>query len=327
MRYKKLGNSEIEISVVGLGAWAIGGDSNWGESDDNMSIRTIHEAYDLGITLVDTAPAYGLGHSEEVVGKALKGRRSDFVLETKCGLVWDGGDGSVLMSRDGVTLLRNLSAKSLRKQIEESLSRLDTDYIDIFVTHWQSIPPFKYAIEETMGALNEFVKEGKIRAIGISNVTPEEVDEYCKYGTISLIQQKFSMLDRTHEKTLMPKAKEHGLTFQAYSPLERGILTGKVTMDTPIKGIAKKGIKWFELENRAKVLAVLDKFEPICKKYNCSLTNLAIAWTAAQMDNMNVLCGARKVDQVADNAKGGDIVLEQVDLDFINNAVAPLIAE
>ena len=247
------------------------------------------------------------------------------MLESKCGLVWDGGDGSVLMSRDGVTLLRNLSAKSLRKQLEESLTRLQTDCIDIFVTHWQSIPPFKYAIEETMGALNDFLKEGKIRAIGVSNVTPEEVDEYCKFGKISVIQQKFSMLDRTHEKTLMPKAKEHGITFQAYSPLERGILTGKVRMETQMVGLAKNGIKWYQPENRAKILAVLDSFEPICKKYNCSLTNLAIAWTAAQMDNMNVLCGARKVEQVADNAKGGDIVLEQSDLDLINAAVAPLI--
>lgn len=325
MRYKKLGNSDIKVSVVSLGAWAIGGDSNWGASDDDQSIKTIHEARSLGINLVDTAPAYGLGHSEEVVGKALKGRRDEFVLETKCGLVWDGGDGSVLMSRDGVTLLRNLSAKSLRKQIENSLTRLGTDYIDIFVTHWQSIPPFKYAIEETMGALNDFIKEGKIRAIGISNVTPEEVDEYCKFGKISIIQQKFSMLDRTHEMTLMPKAKEHGITFQAYSPLERGILTGKVRMETQTVGLAKNGIKWYQPENREKILAVLDSFGPICTKYDCSLTNLAIAWTAAQMDNMNVLCGARKVDQVADNARGGDIVLEQADLDFINAAVAPLI--
>jgi len=177
MRYKKLGNSDIDVSVVSLGAWAIGGDSNWGASDDDMSIRTIHEAHNLGITLLDTAPAYGLGHSEEVVGKALKGRRSDFVLSTKCGLVWDGGEGSVLMSRDGVTLLRNLSAKSVRKQLEESLKRLQTDYIDIFITHWQATEPFLVPIEETMGALNEFVREGKIRAIGISNVTADQIDE------------------------------------------------------------------------------------------------------------------------------------------------------
>lgn len=325
MRYKKLGNSDIDVSVVSLGAWAIGGDSNWGASDDDMSIRTIHEAHNLGITLLDTAPAYGLGHSEEVVGKALKGRRSDFVLSTKCGLVWDGGEGSILMSRDGVTLLRNLSAKSVRKQLVESLKRLQTDYIDIFITHWQATEPFLVPIEETMGALNEFVREGKIRAIGISNVTADQIDEYSKFGKIALIQQKYSMLDRTHEKTLMPKCKEHGITFQAYSPLERGILTGKVRMDTQVVGLAKGGIKWYQPEHRAKLLEVLDGFKPICDKYNCTLTNLAIAWTAAQMDNMNVLCGARKVDQVADNAKGGDIVLEQADIDAMNAAVAAIL--
>ena len=325
MRYKKLGNSDIDVSVVALGAWAIGGDSNWGASDDDMSIRTIHEAHDLGITLLDTAPAYGLGHSEEVVGKALKGRRSDFVLSTKCGLVWDGGEGSVLMSRDGVTLLRNLSAKSVRKQLDESLKRLQTDYIDIYITHWQATEPFLVPIEETMGVLNELVKEGKILGIGISNVTADQIDEYSKFGKIALIQQKYSMLDRTHEATLMPKCKEHGITFQAYSPLERGILTGKVRMDTEVVGQAKDKIMWYQPEHRARLLAVLDSFKPICDKYDCTMTNLAIAWTAAQMDNMNVLCGARKVDQVADNAKGGDIVLDQVDIDTMNAAVAAIL--
>ncbi len=325
MRYKQLGNSNLEVSVVSLGAWAIGGDSNWGASDDDMSIRTIHEAHALGITLLDTAPAYGLGHSEMVVGKALKGRRSDFVLSTKCGLVWEGDEGSILMQRDGVTILRNLSANSVRRQLEESLRRLQTDYIDIYITHWQATEPFLVPIEETMGVLNEFIREGKIRAIGISNVTADQIDEYSRHGKISLIQQKYSLLDRTHEQTLMPKCREHGITFQAYSPLERGILTGKVRMGTEVVGNAKKSIKWYQPEHREKLLAVLDGFKPICDKYECSLTNLVIAWTAAQMDNMNVLCGARKVDQVADNARGGDIVLEQTDIDAINDAVAKIL--
>lgn len=325
MRYKKLGHSDLDVSVVSMGAWAIGGDSNWGSSDDNMSIRTIHEAHNQGITLLDTAPAYGLGHSEEVVGKALKGRRSDFILSTKCGLVWDGGEGSYKMSRDGVDILLNLSPKSLRKQLEASLNRLQTDYIDILITHWQAVEPFKTSIEDTMGALNDFVKEGKIRAIGISNVTVDDINEYSKFGNIALIQQKYSMLDRTYESTLMPKCKELGITFQAYSPLERGILTGKVRMDTEIVGNAKNSTKWFQPEHRAKLLAVLDSFMPICTKYNCSLTNLVIAWTAARMDNINVLCGARKVDQVADNARGGDILLERQDIDFMDQAVAVLL--
>jgi methylglyoxal reductase len=242
-------------------------------------------------------------------------------LSTKCGLVWDGGEGSVLMSRDGITLLRNLTPKSVRKQLEDSLTRLQMDYIDIYITHWQAVDSFPVPIEVTMGVLNDFIKEGKIRAIGISNVDADQIDEYAKFGKISLIQQKYSMLDRTHEKTLMPRCVEHGITFQAYSPLERGILSGKVRMDTEVVGLAKSKIKWYEPEHRAKLLQVLDGFKPICDKYKCSLTNLAIAWTAAQMDNMNVLCGARKVDQVADNANGGDIVLEKADIDTMNTAV------
>jgi methylglyoxal reductase len=325
MIYRKIGQTDIEASVIALGAWAIGGDSNWGHSDDEQSIKTIQKARELGITLVDTAPAYGLGHSEEVVGKALAGHRHDYVLSTKCGLVWDEEEGYVHMNRDGVTLRRILSPKSLRKQLEQSLKRLNTDYIDIFITHWQTQEPSYTPIEETMGALNEFVKEGKIRAIGISNVTPEQIDEYAKYGTIALVQQKYSLLDRTCEEAIMPKCKEHGITFQAYSPLERGILTGKVKMDTQLVGNAKKGIIWYEPEHRQKLLNVLEGFYPLCDKYNTTMASLVIAWTAAQMDNLNVLCGARKVDQVADNANGGSLILDPADIAAMDEAVKAIL--
>lgn len=325
MRYRKLGNTDIDVSIVSIGAWAIGGDSNWGDSDDAMSVKTIHKARDLGINLLDTAPAYGLGHSEEVVGSALKGRRSDYVLSTKCGLVWDGGQGSFKMSRDGVTLLINLSEASIRQQLEASLQRLQTDYIDIFITHWQSIEPFKTPIAETMDTLTRLVQEGKIRTVGISNVTPADIDEYSKYGSVSLVQQKFSMLDRTNEATVMPKCAEKGITFQAYSPLERGILTGKIKKDTPVVGNAKSTTPWFQPENRTRILELLDQFQPICDKYDCTMTNLVIAWTAAQMDQINVLCGARKVDQVAENAGGADIILDHADITWMNQAVKGLI--
>ena len=137
MRSMKIGKSGVEASVVGIGAWAIGGDSMWGASADAESIRTIHRARELGVTLLDTAPAYGLGHSEEVVGKALAGRRSDYILSTKCGLRWDGKEGALMMERDGVRIVRNSRPDSIAEEIETSLKRLQTDYIDIYIVHWQ----------------------------------------------------------------------------------------------------------------------------------------------------------------------------------------------
>lgn len=319
MRYRKLGKTDIDISIISIGAWAIGGDSNWGTSDDAISIKTIHKAYDMGINLLDTAPAYGLGHSEEVVGRALKGRRSDYVLSTKCGLVWDDDEGSFKMARDGVTLRINLSGDSIRRQLEVSFKRLQTDYIDIFITHWQATEPFKTPIVETMSVLNNLVQEGKIRAIGISNVTAAEIGEYEKHGNVSLVQQKFSLLDRTNEATIMPKCAESGITFQAYSPLERGILTGKIKQDTQIVGNAKSTSPWFQPEKRTLILDMLEQFQPLCDKYSCTMANLVIAWTAAQMEQMNVLCGARKVDQVVENAGGADIILDRADVIWMNH--------
>ena len=172
MKMMKIGKSGIEASALGLGAWAIGGDSNWGPSDDAESIKTIHRARELGITLVDTAPAYGLGHSEEVVGKALKGRRDQYVLATKCGIRWDIDEGGLLMERDGVKIVRNASPARLAEEIEWSLKRLDTDYLDLYIVHWQATEDYPFPISETMGYLMDLKAQGKIRAIGASNLNP-----------------------------------------------------------------------------------------------------------------------------------------------------------
>ena len=226
MRAMKIGQSGIEASVVGIGAWAIGGDSQWGASDDSESIRTIHRARELGVTLLDTAPAYGLGHSEEVVGRALAGRRGDYVLSTKCGIRWDIKEGALLMERDGVRILRNTRPQSLAEEVEISLRRLKTDYIDIYIVHWQEVPEFPCPIIDTMGFLTDLKKQGKIRAIGASNLTPGQFVEYTEAGQLDLIQEKYSLLDRAAESTLFGLCETHDVTFQAYSPLERGVLSG-----------------------------------------------------------------------------------------------------
>ena len=317
MRTMKIGKSGIEASVVGMGAWAIGGDSMWGGSDDAESIRTIHHARELGVTLLDTAPAYGLGHSEEVVGKALVGRRGDYVLSTKCGLRWDGKEGALMMERDGVRIVRNSRPESLAEEVEMSLKRLQTDYIDIYIVHWQELPEFPCPIADTMGFLGELKKQGKIRAIGASNLSDAQFLEYVQAGQLDLIQEKFSMLDRGIGDRLFGLCDQHGVTFQAYSPLERGILSGKITAASQVHmGVARSRIKWFQPENLPKIAALTEKWAPLCKKYGCSMTQLVIGWTAAQGNgsNLNVLCGARKLDQIEDNAKGGDVILDAADI-------------
>lgn len=317
MRTMKIGQSGIEASVVGIGAWAIGGDSQWGASDDSESIRTIHRARELGVTLLDTAPAYGLGHSEEVVGKALLGRRGDYVLSTKCGLRWDIKEGALHMARDGVRLVRNTRPQSLAEEVEISLRRLKTDYIDIYIVHWQALPEFPCSIAETMGQLMKLKAQGKIRAIGASNLNPAQFLEYTQAGQLDLVQEKYSLLDRAVESSLFGLCDTYGVSFQAYSPLERGTLTGKITVDTKVDlTTAKRNIKWFAPENLPKIAALGEKWAPLCKKYACTMTQLVIGWTTAQGNgsNVNALCGARKLSQIEENARGGDIVLDAADL-------------
>lgn len=307
MERLRLGTSDINISPISVGTWAMGGGDSWGESDENLSIETIHRALELGVNFLDTAPAYGNGFSEELVGKALKGKRSDCVLATKCGLVWGADDeGSVHKSRDGVVVRRNLSPNSLSRQVEASLKRLGTDYIDLLLTHWQSVEPFFTPIEETVQALEKLKQEGKIRSYGACNVSVDQLKEYQLHGNPVLIQERFSLLSRSKLEVLK-YCEGTGLTFQAYSPLERGVLTGKAALQNQVVGSAKASVPWYEEKNRGKMMMLLDVLEEMATKYQCSVGNLAIAWTRQASPAMNVLCGARKPFQIEDNRKGASL--------------------
>ena len=310
MDYIKLGKTDMQISKLGFGAWAIGGGTWWGEVDDRQSVATIHEALELGFTLVDTAPVYGFGHSERVVGEAVRGRRDKVVVSTKCGLNWDcARPGAPQMSRDGYDIKRNLSADSIQKDLEDSLARLGTDYIDLYITHWQSLPEFPVPIEETMGKLIELKKQGKIRAIGASNVDADMIREYLKFGQLDIIQQRYSILDRANEP-LLRLCEEHEISFMAYSPLEQGLLTGKFPRDYKIpEGSVREARVWFRPQNFQNAWDMMDRLAAICKQYGCTMSQLAIAWTAAQSDHLQVLIGARKPEQVRDNAGGIGVVL------------------
>jgi methylglyoxal reductase len=321
-----IGKSAIQsASVIGLGTWAIGGGEWWGMSDERESIDTIRAAVDHGINLIDTAPAYGKGVSETVLGKALQGIRGKAYISTKCGLVWNVDEGSFFFVKDGQKVLRNLSPASIKREVEDSLKRLQTDHIDIYFTHWQSVPPFFTPIEETMGALLKLKEEGKILAIGASNVTPEQVEEYAACGGLDIIQEKYSILDRSAETRFFDVIRKHGITFQAYSPLEMGLLTGSIGKDfVPPQGSARANKKWFQKENLPRAVDLLAGWKDLTEKYGCTYTHLAIAWLLAQGDFVNVLCGARKVIQLEDNIGGADITLEPQDVQRMRDDVEKL---
>ena len=324
MRYRNIGKTDIRASVVGLGTWAIGGGELWSGTEDAQSIRAICAAVDNGINLIDTAPGYGFGHSEEVVGKALKEiGRDRVVLSTKCGIWWKTKRGTYFNTRNGIDTYKCVDAETIREEIEDSLTRLGTDYIDIYHTHWQSTPPYITPVEETMGALLDLQKQGKIRAIAVSNADIPCMEDYFKNGRIEACQPSYSLLNRKIERDILPFAMAHEMSVLAYSPLERGLLTGKITMDTELTQ-AQAMMPWMRPENRAKVLALLDTLSPLLEKYHCSMAQLIIAWTLEQPGLSHVLCGARREKNAMENAQAGDIVLSPEDCKTIRDGAEAL---
>jgi methylglyoxal reductase len=283
MEMRKLGKSGIEASAICLGTWAIGGGPWWGDSDDQESIKAIRASIDAGINFIDTAPAYGFGHSEQVVGKAVKGLRDKVVISTKCGLWWHGTEGELFFEMDGKSVYRALRPETIRKEVEISLGRLGTDYIDLYITHWQEFGDNPYPIAETMGCLEDLKKEGKIRAIGASNTSIDQIKEYARHGRLDAIQERYTMLDRNLEPDYVNLCTELGVSIMGYSTLEMGLLTGKITMDDTWEDDQyRNNLPWLKPENRKKVLDMLTNWKELTDKYGCTLGQLAIAWTAAQ---------------------------------------------
>lgn len=314
MNTMKLGKTGKDISKIGLGTWAIGGGPAWGgDRDLQSSIDTIRECPKLGINLIDTAPGYNFGNSEVILGKALAGmNREDVSIITKCGIVWTR-EGSLFNKVGDTQLYKNLSKESILEEIELSLERLGTDYIDVYMTHWQSVEPCFTPISETMEVLNELKAKGKIRAIGAANATPEHIKEYLKYGELDIVQAKYSILDRGIEKDLLPICKENNVTLQAYSPLEQGLLSGCMPRDYIPTG-AQCNKRWFQSKEMQKAMDMMDAWKPLCEKYNCTIANLALAWILAQGDFINLLSGSTTVDQIKQNVKSAELELSKEDI-------------
>ena len=318
MQYRTLGKTNISASAVALGTWAIGGGPWWGDSDDNQSIKAIQAAIAAGVTMIDSAPAYGFGHSEEVVGKAIKGQRDKVILSTKCGLWWKDDRGTSFFEMGDKHVKRCLLPATIVEEVEISLRRLGTDYIDLYHTHWPSLEPDKYPIDDTMQCLMKLKEDGKIRAIGASNVDLDHIKQYQAAGILDAIQPRYSMLDREIEKEILPYCLANGISALAYSPLEQGLLTGKIGMNQTFpEGAYRNNIPWYRPANRQRVLNMLEGWADLRSKYNCSLSQLAIAWTMAQEGITFVLCGARKETHVSDNVGAADLELDAADLSRI----------
>jgi methylglyoxal reductase len=317
MKKTTLGPSGIECSAIGLGTWAMGG-WMWGGGDNAAAVLAIQASLDAGVTLIDTAPAYGLGRSESIVGTALKGRRQEAVIATKCGLVWHTQQGTHFFEEDGQPVYRYLGRESVFHECEESLKRLQTDYIDLYITHWQdSTTP----VAETMDALLALKKQGKIRAIGVSNVSPETLAEYLQHGPVDAAQERYSLIDREIEQTLVPMCSENNVAVLGYSSLALGLLAGPIDPARQFTGDDQRAANpRFSAQNRAKLETFFDELEPLRKHLECSFGQLMIAWTLARGSVQVALCGARVSKQATENAAAGSLALRDDALQLIDAA-------
>lgn len=330
MRHAELGRTGIRVPRVVFGAWAIGG-WGWDGADDDASVRAIHASLDAGANAFDTAPVYGFGRSEEVLGRALRGRRESALVFTKIGLRWDDERGDV--SFDSVddrgvrrVVRRNARADSVRAEVERSLERLGCATVDLIQVHW---PDPQTPIAETMDALLALRKEGKVRAIGVSNfdVPQLEAARAALRGVpLASTQPKYSLVARDVERDVLPWCAREGVGVIVYSPLEQGLLTGRVTAARSFgekDGRSRRAT--FKDANRAQVNAALASVaEPIARRHGATLGQIAIAWTLAQPGVTSAIVGARTPEQARENAAAGDIVITTEDERALRSAFESL---
>ena len=299
MQYRKLGESDLEVSVIGYGAWGIGGPPFWTEKDEKESIAAIHAALDCGINLIDTAPVYGFGRSEEIVGKAIEGRRDKVIVATKCGLRWK--------EEELKGIYRNLGPASLYEEVEASLRRMKVDYIDLYQIHW---PDENTPVEHALVGLFLLQKMGKIRHIGVSNFSVEQMKEAIEFGPVVSLQPKYNLLEREIEAGELPVCRDNDIGVLAYSPLASGLLSGKYGKGDTFDGWRKKGgMGIFKKKSIGPALDKVEKLKAFAGERGTPLSHMAIKWVIDQPGVTSALVGANTVEQVESNAKAADYVL------------------
>jgi methylglyoxal reductase len=313
MQTRRLGTSDLQIHPVVLGAWAIGG-SMWGGQDEKRSIDAIAASIDAGVNLIDTAPVYGMGLSEELVGRAIRGRRDKVLIATKCGLIWDRPEGTLRFTMVDVDesahpVHYDMSPPAVRRGIEESLRRLQTDVIDLLQIHW---PDPAIATDEMFSEMLRLKQEGKVRWLGVCNFTLPQLQVAKRAGGIVSHQPQYNLLDREIEAEVLPWCLREQVGVIVYSPMARGLLTGKYGLDHQFPSNDHRGaIRWFTPTWRPRVLAALEKARPIAAAHGVSLGNLAVAWTLAQPGVTGAIVGARDAAQATENARAASVRLSE----------------
>ena len=327
MKYRNLGDTDLKCSVITFGAWAIGG-WRWGGNDRRESVNAIVAAYNHGMTSIDTAPAYGQGLSEEIIAEALRQLPRDKVqILTKYGLRWDRNEGefwfsSTSMDGSAIDLYKLSSAQNIIEECEDSLRRLKTDYIDLYQAHW---PDSTTPVSETMEAMTKLKEQGKIREAGVCNYSASQMKKAEETYKLASDQVPYSMILREIEKDLVPWCIENKKSIIAYSPLQRGLLTGKIKPDHVFsEGDHRSGLPYFSSRNIELVNTMLDNLRPLATEKNASLAQLVLGWTINQPGITIALAGARNERQAVENAKAADIKFNSQEMEFINQRIKTL---
>lgn len=322
MQLKQLGNSTVHVTPIAFGAWAIGG-WMWGGAEDTDAIKAIRASYEAGITTIDTAPMYGFGKSEELVGRAMEGiRRDGYQILTKYGLNWQTQEGEFYFdttdnSGNPIKVYKYAKRTKVIQECEDSLRRLKTDYVDLLQIHW---PDSTTPIAETMEAVATLIEQGKVRAAGVCNYNVAQVEEALKTLPIVSNQVPYSLINRGIEKNIVPQALEKGMSIIPYSPLQRGLLTGKIKSDHRFnEGDTRKTNKFYTPQNIDRANGLLQEIKPIADTHGATLAQLVINWTTRQPAMHCVLVGARDEKQVADNIKALSFTLSEGELKILTD--------
>jgi aryl-alcohol dehydrogenase-like predicted oxidoreductase len=322
MILRTLGQSDLRITPLGVGAWAIGGgkwEFGWGPQDDAESLAAIRAGLERGLNWIDTAAAYGLGHSETVVGKAVKGLSKRPYIFTKCSLIWD---------KSG-TISHNLQASSIRREAEASLKRLGVDTIDLYQIHW---PAWKGApesaspgsIEEAVGEMAKLKAEGKIRNIGVSNFDAQQMQRALKVAPITSLQPQYSLVATDVESSILPFALEHKLGVIVYSPMASGLLSGAMTRERIAafpEDDWRKNSPNFQEPLLSHNLRLVETLRSVGKRYNATPGEIAIAWTLRNPAVTGAIVGVRSAQQAIGIAGAADITLDDNDMSQIENVL------
>ncbi|MFH1856015.1 MAG: aldo/keto reductase [Candidatus Omnitrophota bacterium] len=307
MRYKKIPKANLNVSVISLGTWVFGG-GEWGPADEKECVESVNAALECGINLIDTAPVYGGGLSEQIVGKAIKGERDKVIIATKCGLIGRGKNMRI-----------DLTPRSIREEIEGSLKRLGMDYVDIYQCHW---PDENTPVEETMAEMLRLKKEGKIKHIGVSNFDLPLLEKAIAVAEIAVVQNHYSLLERSIEKDFLPFCEKNEIGVLSYGSLGGGILTGKYAKQPSIgKGDARSFFyKFYKGEEFAKSLKVINVLKEISSKNGKPLNQIALNWINQKKGVVCAIAGGRNRDQARMNALSADWLLDEEDLKKLDAA-------